>query len=663
MFVAQPPDVAPVGGAGIGDILIALAITAAVSAPVAWFLLRERSGKPSVIGRFADWLAERDGMPRWFSLPAYLTVFSILIAGIGVWWDVPLHMQDGRDDGALANPAHWPIFFGLLGFFAAGVLSIILGHRSKLPGRSIRIAPGWRSPVGALVITGAGFIALTGFPADDVWHRLFGPDVTQWGPTHVMMIGGAVTCILGVVLLHAEAKQLGAPGTQSTFGRLREAVLLSLCITPFAFLMEFDLGVPQFPAATQFIIAGFLTGWVFTAVRMRFGPGGALIGWATYMVAHLIFLVTIAALPDVLIAGFLLFLPAALIIEAVALVIDPAKKVRFGIIAGLLVGSLGMFAEWGWSHIFMPLPQPLPASALPFMLTVGTIAAVGGGLLAAWHTQKLDLIEARATFTRADAEKVIALSPRTSAFWKAHAAGLVGILTFIGLMAIYAPPTEREGIEATASFSEVTYYDEDGQPLPVDPSDTACEGDQRCEAIMTIRFHNPADVDDAIWLYALGWQGREDRTEPNIPRDEGWTGARGVVRIPMEPTGTPGEFRTERPVQMYGSWKSLIRLHLPPTVHMAYPVYAPDDPAILSDKGREITTAAGETKELISEHEFLQREVSDDVPQWLWTAAYGIVNAFWFALIAFYGWCYATAAHGKNKRPHRAKAETETASA
>ena len=32
----------------------------------------------------------------------------------------------------------------------------------------------------------------SGFPLDDVWHRLFGQDVTLWGPTHLMLIGGAV---------------------------------------------------------------------------------------------------------------------------------------------------------------------------------------------------------------------------------------------------------------------------------------------------------------------------------------------------------------------------------------------------------------------------------------------------------------------------------------
>ena len=33
--------------------------------------------------------------------------------------------------------------------------------------------------------------SLLGFPLDDGWHRIFGQDVTLWGPTHLMLIGGA----------------------------------------------------------------------------------------------------------------------------------------------------------------------------------------------------------------------------------------------------------------------------------------------------------------------------------------------------------------------------------------------------------------------------------------------------------------------------------------
>ena len=54
---------------------------------------------------------------------------------------------------------------------------------------------------------GAGAYALLGFPLDDVWHRLFGQDVTLWGPTHLMLIGGAGLSLIGMALLHEE----GAP--------------------------------------------------------------------------------------------------------------------------------------------------------------------------------------------------------------------------------------------------------------------------------------------------------------------------------------------------------------------------------------------------------------------------------------------------------------------
>ena len=40
-------------------------------------------------------------------------------------------------------------------------------------------------------------IALAGFPLDDVWHRIFGQDVTLWGPTHLLLFGGASLSTLG----------------------------------------------------------------------------------------------------------------------------------------------------------------------------------------------------------------------------------------------------------------------------------------------------------------------------------------------------------------------------------------------------------------------------------------------------------------------------------
>ena len=43
-----------------------------------------------------------------------------------------------------------------------------------------------------------------GFPLDDIWHRIFGQDVTLWGPTHLMLIGGASMTLVGMAVLLVE---------------------------------------------------------------------------------------------------------------------------------------------------------------------------------------------------------------------------------------------------------------------------------------------------------------------------------------------------------------------------------------------------------------------------------------------------------------------------
>src|SRR5207249_4733237 len=70
---------------------------------------------------------------------------------------------------------------------------------------AIRITRDWYAPVGGVVFMACASFALLGFPLDDMWHRLFGQDVTLWGPTHLMMFGGAGLSLLGHATLTAEA--------------------------------------------------------------------------------------------------------------------------------------------------------------------------------------------------------------------------------------------------------------------------------------------------------------------------------------------------------------------------------------------------------------------------------------------------------------------------
>ena len=61
-----------------------------------------------------------------------------------------------------------------------------------------------------MLICACGAFSLIGFPLDDVWHRLFGQDVTLWGPTHLMLIGGAAMTLVGIAVLTVEGLRANA---------------------------------------------------------------------------------------------------------------------------------------------------------------------------------------------------------------------------------------------------------------------------------------------------------------------------------------------------------------------------------------------------------------------------------------------------------------------
>ena len=146
-------------------------------------------------------LAERVmPVPGWSALPVLVTLGSLGIAAFGFFWDVATHIDDGRDAGPFANVAHYPILLGLGGVALAGFLACVLGADDR-DRAALTLAPGWRVPLGGALLLLCGSVAMLGFPLDDVWHRLFGQDVTLWGPTHVLMIGGASLAPIAAWLL------------------------------------------------------------------------------------------------------------------------------------------------------------------------------------------------------------------------------------------------------------------------------------------------------------------------------------------------------------------------------------------------------------------------------------------------------------------------------
>ncbi|HEY2636757.1 MAG TPA: hypothetical protein VGI54_05155, partial [Solirubrobacteraceae bacterium] len=285
MLAAASP---PAAGAPIDQIVYATVATTVVLALLVWIGLARRTGRAGLLAGPECLATHALGLPGWAALPVVVCTASLVCAVFGLYWDVSLHIDNGRDPGPLANPAHYFILVGLLGIFAAGWLAVVLPREKPGPA-AVRITRDWYAPVGGVVMMACASFAALGFPLDDLWHRLFGQDVTLWGPTHMMMLTGAAFTLVGILVLLAEGRRHRADSGAAREPRpgflpgwlvaTRTRLILAaggLLVGLSIYQGEFDYGVPQYrmlfhPALIALAAAGALV-----AARLLAGRGAAL---------------------------------------------------------------------------------------------------------------------------------------------------------------------------------------------------------------------------------------------------------------------------------------------------------------------------------------------------------------------------------------------------
>ena len=247
-----------------------------------WVGHAHRSHRIEWLTRIADRLGEKFHRPTWVALPVLVFTTSIICALFGFIWDVSWHIGNGRDPGPLANPAHYFIIIGLFGIFLGGMMAIVLPFDKPGPA-AVRITRNWYAPVGGVLMAGCGLYAMIGFPLDDIWHRIFGQDVTLWGPTHLMMIGGACFSLFAVLMLEHEGEaQQAAEDTEAVHGAfitfLRYLSFGGMFIGLSVYQIEYDFGVEQFRLVLQPMMIAAAAALAAVAARITMGRGAAIVG-------------------------------------------------------------------------------------------------------------------------------------------------------------------------------------------------------------------------------------------------------------------------------------------------------------------------------------------------------------------------------------------------
>jgi hypothetical protein len=573
------------GGAALDQVIGMSAATLVITAGLLWIGYLHRARRITWLNSLAEYAARKFKRPPWVALPMALFIATLICALFGFIWDVSLHIGNGRDSGPLANPAHYFILFGLFLLFIAGCMACVLPFDKPGPS-AVRITRNWYAPVGGILMAGCGLYALTSFPLDDIWHRIFGQDVTLWGPTHLMMIGGAGFSTLSAIMLNHEG--LRAMGDDAPTGGIGikfvqylgfGGILIGLSV----FQIEFDFGVAQFRQVFQPMLIAAAAAFGLVAARIMLGRFAAVIAALLAIALRGGVALIVGPILGAPINWFALYLGPAIVVELIALTPLLKRPVIFGAVSGLGVATIGLWLESLWIDAVYHYPWPTSiwpealAMAIPVAVLTGACGALFGIVL---DSQRLP--------SRAISIGLVVLT----------------VLAIGGATANGLRHTVPENVNPTVTLTDV--------------ADTAA-GHRMVNADVQI---NPPDFvsKSPNWVSILAWQGHLQNQ-------------RGQVVDNLETLG-PGHYRTTQPVPVWGSWKTLLRLHDGKTL-TAVPIYLAADPGI---GAAEVPAQASFTRPFVAEITILQRERSPDTPMVLWTVGGVVVLACTLILIGMLAW-------------------------
>ncbi len=448
----------------------------------------------------------RTGLPQWALATLGIGLLAQALTVTSVAWDVAWHVDFGRDDSQI-TVAHLFILVALGLILTAGLAGMTVAGPTGFGG-GLRV--GNRVlPWSALLVGLGGLAAFAGMPLDELWHRNYGVDLTMWGPTHLLMIGGGNLAAVGLWLVLAEAR-VAARGPWGWLAHFAAGCCVFAQL--HVFQGEFDFGVPLFQLLYQPVLTIVAAGVVLAAARVVLGRGGALAVALGYLGFRLLMALFVGVALDHTMPYVPFHLASAAAVEVVGAVIGTMPRLRFALSAGVALATVGLLGERTWVDAFAP--HPWSGRLGSELFAVGTLAAVGAAVLGV---------------------------------------GLGGLVGRSGAV---------PGVALAAAGAAVVAALAAPFPRTVDPTvrgEIALER-QGGEAVVEARLAPASAADGARWFEAFAWQGG------------------GRVQAAMEPVA-PGRWRSRRPVPVTGEWKTVVRLHRG-TRMMAFPVYAPADPAI-----------------------------------------------------------------------------------
>ncbi len=283
---------------------------------------------------------------------AALGLAAVFAALGGIYWDVTWHAMIGRDSFWI--PPHLFVYSGV-SFLLVAALGGLLAAWWRAG--SLRAALSGGVGAGFAVAAAGPIVQIAAAPLDDMWHGMYGLDVTIWSPPHLMGVAGGMIGIYG--LLAALGASGGAPRARNAGPLWRvvsadEAVgvLLfgaALSLSMFA-LGELDFHLEARDALFYPLLAGALAAVPLMSAARYFGrPGAAMAVALTYFLFRSSVLLVVWGMgsaehltPPVMV------LPPALVIDLALWRAGRGSSGARVLAAALFAGPAFLAGEWGF---------------------------------------------------------------------------------------------------------------------------------------------------------------------------------------------------------------------------------------------------------------------------------------------------------------------------
>ena len=166
------------------------------------------------------------------------------VAGwLGVYWDIAWHIDKGRD--SFFSPPHNFIYAFMLIVLTMSLYGLLRDGRDTpfhLNVGRFNLHPG------LLIVAVGAMLVLFFAPADELWHRVFGPDATLWGPMHLIGLLGFTMATFGGLLSCWLERSLGTnKNRQRLFNVSAFYFAILLLGWTMLYLAEFEYGIQFFP--------------------------------------------------------------------------------------------------------------------------------------------------------------------------------------------------------------------------------------------------------------------------------------------------------------------------------------------------------------------------------------------------------------------------------